>query len=176
VAQQVRLDSRCLGNDIVKRDGQRYHCSSFQKQAVSMCDMYDMPGATPVRHTRKRLEKRSITRHTHTDSGVMYEYIIASSVDSAQYHPDALNQTLELGTHWLVGLSEIAIVYDADSVDLVGNDPLELYVCSNIYNVTYVGGNKAAILLQRFLTRTRKLEYFERVVNPVYGDHEVQRD
>jgi hypothetical protein len=77
----------------------------------------------------------------------MSEYIIARTGDSEQYHPEnvaceytvALNQTLELGTHWLVGLIKISIVFDADSVDLAGNDPIELHVCSNICNGTYVG-------------------------------------
>jgi hypothetical protein len=105
----------------------------------------------------------------------MSEYIIARSDDSIQYHPAnvayeytvALNQTLELGTHWLVGLSEISIVFDAYGIHLAGNDPIELYVCSNICNVTHVGGNRQR-LLRRFLTRTQELEYFDRVLNPVY--------
>jgi hypothetical protein len=78
-----------------------------------------------------------------------------------------LNQTLELGVQWLVGLSEILIVFDADSARVTDNAPIELHVCSNICNVTYVGGKRLR-LLQRFLTQTQELEYFERVVNPVY--------
>jgi hypothetical protein len=104
----------------------------------------------------------------------MSVYIIARSDDSTEYYPRnnasaftvQLNQTLDLGVDWTIGLCEISIVNSTDKF-AVDNDPLEIYVCSNIGDTTYVGGTQQP-LLRRFLVRSLELDYFERIVKPVY--------
>jgi hypothetical protein len=104
----------------------------------------------------------------------MSVYIIARSDDSTEYYPGnnaseftvQLNQTLDLGVRWVIGLCELSIV-NSDGIVPGANDPLEIYVCSNIGDTTYVGGAQQR-LLRRFVTRPMELNYLERIVMPVY--------
>jgi hypothetical protein len=103
----------------------------------------------------------------------MSVYVIARSDDSTAYYTAndgsaftvQLNQTLDLGVYWAIGLCELSIVNEGRFGDNI--DPLEIYVCSNLVATSYVGGSQQR-LLRRFLTRTLELNYFERIVNPVY--------
>jgi hypothetical protein len=104
----------------------------------------------------------------------MSEYVIVRSFDSLEYYPEneaclytvVLNQTLELGAYWRVGLCEFTIVRKGDRAHVGKDDPLELCVCSNVCDISYVGGRKQR-LLRRFNTRPSELARFDRVLNTV---------